>query len=309
MSLQVMCTVHPELFQVLYAAKFLDARYAPEHARLVTRCSAIQGENMDNDDLPIGRVLDRREALKLIAASGAVILVGCQRGTSSSAQAATSAAASGARQAQTASNALPGCVVRPEMTEGPYFVDNQLNRSDIRSDPTSGAIKAGAPLVLAFNVSKVSGAQCTPLSGAIVDVWHCDAEGIYSGVTDTGVGFNTVGQKFLRGYQVTDAKGVARFTTIYPGWYPGRTVHIHFKIRTPASSSGKLYDFTSQVFFDEALNDKVLAQAPYNSKGRRNTMNASDGIFRRSGGDQLVLNVKQADRGYTSAFDIGLDLS
>ncbi len=272
---------------------------------------------MENDDLPIGRVLDRREAVKLIAVSGAAILVGCQRGTGAGSQGnavSTSGPVGGSTTTRLAA-AIPGCVVRPEMTEGPYFVDHQLNRSDIRSDPTTGATTAGAPLVLTFKVSKVSGGQCAPLAGAMVDVWHCDAQGIYSGVTDTGVGFNTVGKKFLRGYQLADANGLARFTTIYPGWYPGRTVHIHFKIRTPelasapAPNANRVYDFTSQLFFDETLSDKVFTQAPYNAKGRRDTTNASDGIYRQGGGQQLLLKVEPADQGYTSTFDIGLDLT
>lgn len=261
---------------------------------------------MDNDDLPIGRVLDRREALKLLAASGAVILVGCQRGTSRSPEMASASAATTSAEGSPQA-AIPGCVVRPEMTEGPYFVDRQLNRVDIRTDPADNAAKPGVPLVVAFNVSRISAGKCTPLSGAMVDVWHCDAGGIYSGVADTGVGFNTVGQKFLRGYQVTDANGVARFTTIYPGWYPGRTVHIHFKIRTPAAGQ-RQYDFTSQVFFDETISDKVFAQAPY-SKGGRRTMNASDGIFRQGKGEQLMLKLTPSGSGYTSTFDIGLDIA
>jgi len=118
----------------------------------------------------------------------------------------------------------------------------------------------------------------------MVGVWQCDAAGHYSGVTDTGVGFDTVGQKFLRGYQITDAKGVARFTTIYPGWYRGRTVHIHFKVRTPATAvlanaTDSVYEFTSQLFFDDALTTRVFAQEPYASRGEIETGKAD-----RSGG-------------------------
>src|SRR5262249_41248814 len=124
----------------------------------------------------------------------------------------------------------PACVAKPELTEGPYFVDEKLNRSDIRGEPGGSALTAGAPFALAFAVSRLDGRMCAPISGAMVDVWHCDALGVYSDSRDPG--FDTSGKKFLRGYQLTDESGIARFTTIFPGWYRGRTVHIHFKIRT-----------------------------------------------------------------------------
>jgi protocatechuate 3,4-dioxygenase beta subunit len=179
------------------------------------------------------------------------------------------------------SGVLPSCVVRPELTVGPYFVDRQLDRSDIRIEPSTGKAVEGVPLALTFNVSSVGGGRCTPLANAMVDVWHCDAHGVYSAVDDRMSGTDSSSQKFCRGYQVTDPNGVARFTTIYPGWY--RTVHIHFKIRTPADAAladrrDQLYEFTSQLFFDEALNDRVYGQAPYSGKGRRDTTNERDGI-------------------------------
>lgn len=206
-----------------------------------------------------------------------------------------------------AAAAKPACIVRPEQTEGPYFVDEKLNRSDIRSDPADGSARPGAPLRLAFRVSRLDGNACSPLSGAIVDVWQCDADGIYSGVRDFGGLFDTRGRKFLRGYQVTDATGTARFLTIYPGWYPGRTVHIHFKIRSdPAAKWG--FEYTSQLYFDDAVTDQILAQKPYAVRGPRTTRNAGDGIFRR-GGSQLLLDVSKDADGYAGIFDIGLQLA
>ena len=267
---------------------------------------------MDNDDLPIGRVLDRREAVRLLAMTGAAVMVGCNRGTAATSDSQVAGTPGSAQSATTGS--LPGCVVRPELTEGPFFVDNQLDRSDIRSDPTSGATAAGKPLDITFNVSQVAGGQCVPIAGAIVDVWHCDAAGVYYGVNDPMSGSNTQGQKLLRGYQKTNERGVARFSTIYPGWYRGRAVHIHFKIRAPwapgaqVADSTKQYDFTSQLFFDDALSDKVFAAAPYNSKGERDRRNSADGIFRQSG-DSLLLKVTESGSTYAATFDIGLDLS
>jgi protocatechuate 3,4-dioxygenase beta subunit len=226
-------------------------------------------------------------------------------GTPTNAEAATAAAITPVEAPPTAdSAAVPSCVVRPELTEGPYFVDEMLNRSDIRADPSDGSVKEGVLLSLAFRVSQV-GSNCTPLEGAQVDVWHCDALGVYSDVTDQG--FSTVGQKFLRGYQLTDANGLAQFTTSYPGWYQGRAVHIHFKIRTGAAS-GQSYDFTSQLFFDDAFSDQVYTQAPYARKGQRNTLNSNDGTY-RNGGSQLQLNPTKSADGYAATFDIGLQLT
>lgn len=202
------------------------------------------------------------------------------------------------------STTMPACVISPEQTEGPYFVDEKLNRSDIRSDPSDKSVKDGVPLLLTLRVSGIDSTGCAPLAGAIVDVWHCDALGVYSDVTDPS--FSTVGKKFLRGYQVTDANGTVQFTTIFPGWYQGRTTHIHFKVRTDAMSGR--YEFTSQLYFDDAIADQVYAQAPYASKGQRTHKNAQDRIFRDSG-DQLLLTLNQTSQGYAATFDIGFQLA
>jgi protocatechuate 3,4-dioxygenase beta subunit len=257
-----------------------------------------------DDDAPIGTILSRREVLALLGATG---LVACApAGLSSPSPSASPSAAASTAAAATASTAggvvaVPSCIVRPAVTEGPYFVDEKLNRSDIRSDPATGAGKPGTGLTLTFNVATV-GASCTALANAQVDVWHCDALGVYSDASDRS--FNTVGQKFLRGYQLTDAGGKAAFTTIYPGWYQGRAVHIHFKIRT-AAANGAVADFTSQLFFDDALNSQVFATAPYSQKGSGWLKNAQDGIY-SGGGDKLLLKATQSGSAYTATFDIGL---
>jgi protocatechuate 3,4-dioxygenase beta subunit len=252
---------------------------------------------MDNDDLPIGRILSRREALKLLGVTSAAVLAGCLPGGADILE-ATGTPVEPAPAVT--SDALPACFVRPEATEGPYYVDEDLNRSDVRSDPGSGEVKEGALLALNFNVSQVSSGGCTPLEGAKIEIWHCDAEGVYSDVSDPG--FNSVGQKFLRGYQETDANGQATFISIYPGWYSGRAVHIHFKIHPDISDQSMV--FTSQLFFDDSLSDQVFSQAPYASKGQRDMLNSTDRIFN----DQLLLAVTQKGEGYVGRFDIGLEM-
>ncbi|MGH2348891.1 MAG: hypothetical protein ACRDFT_05435, partial [bacterium] len=209
---------------------------------------------MESDDRPTGRVLTRREVLAVLGVSGASLLVGCRAAPKSAAA------------------ALPGCVVRPEQTLGPYFVDEGLERADIRSDPSTGKTSSGAPLELAFVVSRVGESGCAPLSGARVEVWQCDADGVYSDVKDPL--FDTTGRKFLRGHQLTDAEGKARFTTIYPGWYPGRTVHIHGKVHVDRRTV-----LTTQFYFDDELSAKVFEGDAYASAAGRDAFNDSDGIY------------------------------
>jgi protocatechuate 3,4-dioxygenase beta subunit len=261
-------------------------------------------ERDDAKKTPKIRYLSRREMLGLMGSTAAAItLAGCggseQSGSGESTSSSTAETTNGAGT-ETASTT---CVVRPEQTEGPYYVDTGLAPSDIREE------REGVPLDLTFNVSRVDEGDvsaCGPLAGAMVDVWHCDALGEYSGVEDNAAGdFDTRGETFLRGYQLTNENGTARFTTIYPGWYQGRAVHIHFTIRdSPESQQG--YEFTSQLYFDDALTDEVHSQGPYAEKGERDLRNGEDGIF-RGGGDELLLALTPSGEGYAATFDIALD--
>lgn len=228
---------------------------------------------MHHDDQPVGRVLSRQDVQSLFGPTGAP-------------------------------PDMPECVVSPALTEGPYFVDEGLNRSDIRTDPSSGVASEGALLQLVLRVWQVSAEDCTPLPDAMVDIWQCDAFGVYSNVRDPG--FDTTGQQFLRGYQTTGDTGEVRFTTIYPGWYDGRSVHIHFKVRGQPPA-GQAFDFTSQFFFDEDFTDLVYRQAPYSTRGERTYRNEQDSIF-QEGGDQLMLDVVGDVDSYQATFDIGVQL-
>ena len=152
------------------------------------------------------------------------------------------------------------CLLTPEQTEGPYFVDEELNRSDIRTDPSTGTMKEGVPLRLNLKVLETDGLECTELPNAIVDIWHCDAAGVYSDVVDFQGSFDTSGQKFLRGHQITDTNGDVEFITIYPGWYSGRSIHIHFKVRLSSDAS---FNFASQFYFDDITSNTVHTIPPY----------------------------------------------
>jgi protocatechuate 3,4-dioxygenase beta subunit len=180
---------------------------------------------------------------------------------------------------------LISCVLAPEQTEGPFFLDDVRVRRDI----TEG--KPGAPLVLRLTVLDVS--TCRPIRGAAVDVWHCDAAGAYSGVQG-----NT--ETFLRGIQRTNAKGIAVFRTIYPGWYPGRTVHIHVKV-----ALGGNVVHTGQLYFPDGVTDVVYRRAPYNRRPGRSPRNAGDSIY-RNGGRRSTLRLVRSGSAWVASIAMGV---
>jgi protocatechuate 3,4-dioxygenase beta subunit len=261
--------------------------------------------DLDDDDRLIGRILSRREVLALIGAGGAAtFLAACAPGGAASPAASGAASAGSSAAATTAASAaiataLPACVVGPELTEGPYYLDVDLERSDIRTNTADNVAVEGATLTLDWIVSQADGSACMPMEGIVVDVWHCDALGVYSGVTGNA-------GDFLRGFQRTDANGRASFTTVYPGWYQGRAVHIHFKIRTdPQASAG--FEFTSQLFFDDEFSKGVYATGVYAQKGPQDQPNASDQIFNQSDGATL-LSVTQEGDACKATFPIAVQL-
>lgn len=204
----------------------------------------------------------------------------------------------------------------PQQTEGPYFVDNMPNRSDITTDTSDGSVQEGIPLNLVINVYDVDGdggGSCIPLKGAQVDIWHANPQGIYSGVQQQG----TSGQNFLRGNQLTDDNGTVRFSTVYPGWYEGRAIHIHVKVRT-FEGSNETFEWTSQFYLNNSINEQVHTHPPYSDHGQPDMTNEEDGIYtgastdgliQSNAGQHLMLNLtqEQEDRGYIGTFNVVLN--
>ncbi|HEV7808743.1 MAG TPA: intradiol ring-cleavage dioxygenase [Solirubrobacteraceae bacterium] len=238
------------------------------------------------------RTVTRRQAVGLAGAGGAAMLLAKVTGAD---RLLGSVGVAEDAQAQATS-----CVLIPAKTEGPYFVDEKLDRSDIRTDPSTGSTSPGVPVNLTMVVVRAD-ASCAPVQGAVVDVWHADATGKYSDIASEG----TTGKKYLRGLQATDANGAASFTTVFPGWYSGRAVHIHFKVRV-FSGSSTTYEFNSQLFFDPAITNEVYATSAYSSRGTPNVANSADNIYGSDGAKLLVQLTPNASGGYDGTFVIGL---
>jgi protocatechuate 3,4-dioxygenase beta subunit len=180
--------------------------------------------------------------------------------------------------------AATACSLTPEQEEGPFYVPLEKIRSNI----TGGS--AGVPLKLMITI--IDSSTCKPLAGAAVDIWQANAIGTYSDESSEG----TVGQTWLRGVQLTNARGVATFTTIYPGFYAGRAPHIHAKVHIGGARSGSRYSgghvsHNGQVFFPEALSTKVYATSPYSSDANERTYRSSDRVYTGQGGARSVLKL------------------
>lgn len=217
--------------------------------------------------------LNRRDVLKSIGGVGlaAVFSAGALRLLGDEAEAATT------------------CLLTPEVTEGPYWVENKLTRRNI----TEG--KAGLPLVIRFTV--VNAKTCKAIRNADVEIWHCDALGNYSAV-------NGATSRYLRGHQKSNSIGKAEFLTIFPGWYRGRTPHIHMRV----SVGGNLVH-TGQIFFNEKIAAAVYKQAPYARRGVYDTSHASDNIYRQAGGSAAELELAKRTgglKGYVGTIAIGV---
>jgi len=188
------------------------------------------------------------------------------------------------------------CLVAPEVTEGPFYLDPGLVRAEI----TEG--RPGVPLELTLQVVTEA---CVPVPGARVNVWHCDAMGNYSGYRRQGSdgALDTRGETFLRGTQFADTRGVVRFRTIWPGWYRGRTTHLHYKVFLDERTA-----LTSQIFFPDPLSQAIYRSAePYKDRaGRQDTTNASDRIAARAG-EGAFAEVSDAGDRYVAALVVGID--
>ena len=186
---------------------------------------------------------------------------------------------------------LVSCVLTPEQTEGPYYLDGDKVRRNI----TEG--RPGVALTLRLTV--VDASTCRPLSGAAVDVWQCDASGTYSGVEQQ----NTVGKTFMRGIQRTNARGMATFHTVYPGWYRGSTVHVHVKVHADGTVV-----HTGQLYFPDRITDAVYRRSPYRRRPDRDTRNAGDSVY-RNGGKRSLMALRKNGAGYVAALTMGVTRS
>jgi protocatechuate 3,4-dioxygenase beta subunit len=189
-----------------------------------------------------------------------------------------------ARSATTAS-----CVLSPEMTEGPYWIDDTLTRRDVTED------LRGMPLVLRLTVVRAT--TCRPIKNADVEIWHTAPDGEYSGFDGSS------GSRYLRGHQKSDAAGRVRFDTLFPGWYHGRTPHIHLKVHVGGDEV-----HTGQLFMSEKLTRAVYRTRYYASRGQADTSHAEDMIY-GDGGARSTLRIRRRSgsrKGYVGRLELGV---
>ncbi|WP_328871117.1 intradiol ring-cleavage dioxygenase [Streptomyces sp. NBC_00287] len=201
------------------------------------------------------------------------------------------------------------CTLTKEMTEGPYYLDGQLVRSNIAED------KTGIPLKLALTV--VDDDTCAPLSNALVELWHADALGEYSGFVGNNGHDEPDNGTFLRGGILTNSSGIANITTVYPGWYRGRCIHIHIKVHTDVtltsdgSFTGGQELHTGQLFFDEAITTRVAALSPYSTNTVPRTTLAQDSIYDEGGAASGLLTLtalgSTTSAGYAGRLTLGVE--
>lgn len=200
------------------------------------------------------------------------------------------------------------CIVSPTEVEGPYpYVGGEISNPLQRTDVTDGQI--GIPLTLAFTIVNTN-SSCAIVSGARVDIWHCNKDGYYSGYGNQNGGAlgtkSYLGETWLRGYQMTDANGIASFSTIYAGWYMGRATHIHIEVYV-----NNVLKKTTQITFPETISDVVHVTRPYAAHGINTTRNANDGIFNNSATDlanETIALTGNTTSGYAGSYTLGLSL-
>ncbi|MFF1440863.1 intradiol ring-cleavage dioxygenase [Streptomyces sp. NPDC058295] len=264
--------------------------------------------------------ITRRRALAVTGgtvAAGGLAVAGYQSAFADTAADDGASASASAASTSTSSSCM---TLMTSVTEGPYYLDGALVRKDI----TEG--KNGVPLTLRLTVVDATDG-CTPVSGAAVEIWHCDAWGYYSGYTTANPGGSAPAESedgstadddtYLRGYQIANANGVVKFETIFPGWYTPRTCHIHLKVHTGGQKEDGTYEggkvnYTGQLFFPDAAAEEIFTLEPYSKHSGSYTTLDNDMVYDGGGTSSGLLTLKavhKADpsKGYKGSITLGVD--
>ncbi|NUT28208.1 MAG: intradiol ring-cleavage dioxygenase [Streptomyces sp.] len=253
-------------------------------------------------------------------AAGGLAVAGYQAAFADTTTTTTTTDAAASTASATASESSGCMTLMSSVTEGPYYLDNALVRKDI----TEG--KSGVPLTLRLTVVDATDG-CTPVSGAAVEIWHCDAWGYYSGYTTANPGGSAPAESedgstaddntYLRGYQIANANGVVKFETIFPGWYTPRTCHIHLKVHTGGQKEDGTYEggkvnYTGQLFFDDEVAQEIFTLEPYSKHSGSYTTLDNDMVYDGGGASSGLLTLravhkKDPSKGYKGFLTLGVD--